>query len=143
MARGLTVNQVYTLTGYSGSSPLIGASLNKVEVKMKKLLILSLMCITFASNVFAKDVKCKIVLDGVLTDKTCEFTQSKGSFQLGSSYQDVVFYKVLLTGKDTGKVYIKDLNGDLHDNGKVIRSKTDSSCWIGVERDIKLCAYLK
>ena len=109
---------------------------------MNKVLIV-LLGIAFALNAFAKDVKCKIVLDGVLTDKTCEFTQSKGSFRLSSSYQDVVFYKVLLTGKHTGKVYIKDLNGDLHDNGKVIRSKTDSSCWIGVERDVKLCAYLK
>jgi hypothetical protein len=104
------------------------------------------MCIIFASNSFAKDVSCSIILDGKLTDKgMCEFTQIKpdGSFRLNSTYQDVTAYKVVLTRKGVGKIYIEDLDNISHYNGRIIRSNTNTSCWNGVERDIKICVYAK
>lgn len=120
----------------------------KLEAKMKKTYIVSMIiaCVAFSTSAFAKDAKCRITLDGVLTDNdNCNFTPIKndGSFRLSSSYQDVAAYKVTLTGKGVAKVYIEDLNGVSHYNGTAVRSKSDPACWNGNTRDLKICAYAK
>lgn len=120
---------------------------------MKKSYIAAVLvaCTAFSTNVFAKDAKCKVVLDGKTEFYgTCSFQPrgNDGSFSLSNKYPrklllpDIKELWVRIEQKNVAELASVEPNDHFQRWGvTLIRSTRDRACWENSNGDISICAY--
>ena len=120
---------------------------------MKKILVLVL--IACSTNVFSKDVRCKIDVDGVWHFKQlCSFKppqtpSEKGSFVLRSTKANqpllpdmlIQSVAVYIKQKNVAEIRAKSVNGDTSSWGMATRSLKNRACWVTENGETSICAY--